>query len=503
MSSSWTLQSLLLTLALAQSQTLISPTSTGRFDDGILFEKYEGNQESQSINGYIICNTSTCIITCDQELGCRGLTIDASNSNTLTLTCNDDYSCLDTIITSGAQTSTQIDCRWESSCKGAEFQVSNSQTVNMHCSYQLNIKAHETCQDVMLNTSLSSNVNLECKNHYTCTDMDIICPYDNECNIRCGAFSGAEDHSCNRLNVFVQNKDLLNLNCLISPTSCYRVSIFCGVSTSAPQSMLSYIDDEGWYCSSQDCCPWYTSTTTTTNALTSDTTIATNAVTRDATSTTNAVTSGTTIATNALTSDTTITTNAVTNGMSNNDMSTASGSTVAAIVGAIFAALCGCCIIYGLIWFVHRKSGIQPPVHPLQQQQQKNVTNPSAPELDVLEQEAVPNPSAPMEAVEVEMNEAFHRDNIEGENQKYAVGENECLAIRQWFDDDVDLDEYNEVYFKTFIENGFDKFRLIEKITKNDLIEIGINKLGHQKEILSAADNLNVSKIFVSKITNC
>jgi hypothetical protein len=40
-----------------------------------------------------------------------------------------------------------------------------------------------------------------------------------------------------------------------------------------------------------------------------------------------------------------------------------------------------------------------------------------------------------------------------------------------------------EIYFNNFIENGFEHISLLKNINDEDLIDIGIQKLGHRKLI--------------------
>mmetsp|Transcript_31617 Transcript_31617/g.50868 ORF Transcript_31617/g.50868 Transcript_31617/m.50868 type:complete len:272 (+) Transcript_31617:23-838(+) len=58
--------------------------------------------------------------------------------------------------------------------------------------------------------------------------------------------------------------------------------------------------------------------------------------------------------------------------------------------------------------------------------------------------------------------------------------------VAKWFRDNIELEEENERYLRLLTENGFDKYSTIKHLTKQDLAEIGIEKLGHQKAILRA-----------------
>ncbi len=48
----------------------------------------------------------------------------------------------------------------------------------------------------------------------------------------------------------------------------------------------------------------------------------------------------------------------------------------------------------------------------------------------------------------------------------------------------------SEEYFNLLIENGFEKMSLIKTITENDLIQIGISKIGHRRAILLAIQSV-------------
>eukprot|EP00483_Globobulimina_turgida_P011960 UN11982 len=86
-------------------------------------------------------------------------------------------------------------------------------------------------------------------------------------------------------------------------------------------------------------------------------------------------------------------------------------------------------------------------------------------------------------------------NNVDGECDDMDEGAiTEYCDIEQWFNDDIDLQDLSEndknSYFNVLVQNGFDKISIIKKVSNNDLIEIGINKLGHRKLILSAVAKL-------------
>eukprot|EP01084_Bolivina_argentea_P276297 471433_1 len=112
----------------------------------------------------------------------------------------------------------------------------------------------------------------------------------------------------------------------------------------------------------------------------------------------------------------------------------------------------------------------------------KNMIVPSAPEL-------VDNEDGRgTEKVEMEM--TLRRDKF-GENEGIIEGNEGHFSIAEWFKCDVALNEYNAKYIDLFVVNGFDNVRsraLIE-MTDEDMMSIGINKLGHRKVLLTAIRN--------------
>ncbi len=47
------------------------------------------------------------------------------------------------------------------------------------------------------------------------------------------------------------------------------------------------------------------------------------------------------------------------------------------------------------------------------------------------------------------------------------------------------MEEDKNKYVNLFILNGFDSLEIIQTLNNEDLIDIGLNKLGHRKMILS------------------
>eukprot|EP01084_Bolivina_argentea_P074231 134695_1 len=68
---------------------------------------------------------------------------------------------------------------------------------------------------------------------------------------------------------------------------------------------------------------------------------------------------------------------------------------------------------------------------------------------------------------------------------------NEYDSVKQWFFESVAIpQDYKEIYYNKLIQNGFDNFVVIKYIDNQDLMDIGVNKLGHRKTILIATQKL-------------
>ena len=65
----------------------------------------------------------------------------------------------------------------------------------------------------------------------------------------------------------------------------------------------------------------------------------------------------------------------------------------------------------------------------------------------------------------------------------------ERMKIAEWLANIVRLPQYYEM----FMDQGFDDFEIIADITLNDLKEMGIDKIGHRKQILKYATKLKKS----------
>eukprot|EP01084_Bolivina_argentea_P279995 478750_1 len=63
----------------------------------------------------------------------------------------------------------------------------------------------------------------------------------------------------------------------------------------------------------------------------------------------------------------------------------------------------------------------------------------------------------------------------------------QLLEVKEWFKQNCSFDE-DEKYYDLCIQNGFDSIKAIQMMTDLDLKQIGIDKLGHRKQILAAIE---------------
>ena len=91
-----------------------------------------------------------------------------------------------------------------------------------------------------------------------------------------------------------------------------------------------------------------------------------------------------------------------------------------------------------------------------------------------------------MERLEMNMREMM-KDRLEGSNEE----SHQMKAVRRWLGTDVNLPQYLDM----FIENGFDDLTVIQALTINDLLEMGIEKKGHRIKIVRAIAKLKVSSV--------
>ena len=68
-------------------------------------------------------------------------------------------------------------------------------------------------------------------------------------------------------------------------------------------------------------------------------------------------------------------------------------------------------------------------------------------------------------------------------------------AVRKWMDKVVQLPEYLDL----FVENGFDHLSVIQTLTIDDLLEMGIEKKGHRIRIVQAIAKLKASELGIQK----
>ena len=64
--------------------------------------------------------------------------------------------------------------------------------------------------------------------------------------------------------------------------------------------------------------------------------------------------------------------------------------------------------------------------------------------------------------------------------------------LHKWFKYEVCLEEYYDL----FIKNGFEELNTLISINMNDLVSLGINKLGHRIKIMQSIAKLKSSQTF-------
>eukprot|EP01084_Bolivina_argentea_P260972 440885_1 len=87
------------------------------------------------------------------------------------------------------------------------------------------------------------------------------------------------------------------------------------------------------------------------------------------------------------------------------------------------------------------------------------------------------------------------KDNMRN-NLQLSTEQNEIVEIienknvKQWFQQHFDAVYYNN-YYTLFMANGLDTMEIITATTMDDLVSIGIKKLGHRKKIMIEINKLN------------
>eukprot|EP01083_Nonionella_stella_P012164 34527_1 len=104
----------------------------------------------------------------------------------------------------------------------------------------------------------------------------------------------------------------------------------------------------------------------------------------------------------------------------------------------------------------------------------------------VMEEHETAHPSAPPQEYEENKNETNH--DIEG-GEGEGVGKYSSIKAWLYSVDGLDDDD-KEIYFNLFVENGFDSFVTIKALTMDDLLQIGVHKLGHRKVIMQTVTQL-------------
>eukprot|EP01083_Nonionella_stella_P300450 1025794_1 len=96
-------------------------------------QRFKTTTPNEFFGSPLTCTESECDIICSTSAGCKGATIDASQSQLLRVTCAYMQSCQYITITSAASISTQINCTAPDSCNGAQLNVANSASSSINC----------------------------------------------------------------------------------------------------------------------------------------------------------------------------------------------------------------------------------------------------------------------------------------------------------------------------------------------------------------------------------
>eukprot|EP01083_Nonionella_stella_P012236 34718_1 len=228
-------------------------------------QRFKTTTPNEFVGSTLTCTDTECDIICSTSAGCKGATIDASQSQVLRVICNYMQSCQYITITSAAQTSTQINCTAPDSCNGAQLNVANSASSSINCNATVS-----ACPNANINAIDSNTLDVQCYGVYACLGLTLYCPMNASatCNIDCDS-SSIDIYPCQSMNVFTPNTQSMDMDCGdLYLQTCRFTDIYCGTNTFAPHSMLQHMtEDQGWGCSAgaalhDECCPFYVATIT-------------------------------------------------------------------------------------------------------------------------------------------------------------------------------------------------------------------------------------------------
>eukprot|EP01083_Nonionella_stella_P266803 902035_1 len=228
-------------------------------------QRFKTTTPNEFSSSPLTCTDTECDIICSTSAGCKGATIDASQSQVLRVICNYMQSCQYITITSAAQTSTQINCTAPDSCNGAQLNVANSASSSINCNATVS-----ACPNANISAIDSNTLDVKCYGVSACSSLTLYCPMNATatCNIECDS-SSIDISPCQYMNVFTPDTQSINMDCGdLYLQTCRFSDIYCGTNTFAPHSMLQHMtEDQGWGCSAgaalhDECCPFYVATIT-------------------------------------------------------------------------------------------------------------------------------------------------------------------------------------------------------------------------------------------------
>eukprot|EP01084_Bolivina_argentea_P052295 96049_1 len=193
------------------------------------------NKYSCSHNGYqgwdfsnydmvdITCNSSN--ITDDREGAC-GVKLVLNNAGNINIYCH-DYDCSDMSVI-----------------------MSNSGIINIDCD------GYESCFSSFFSAVDSQLLDINCNGERACRATQISCPYFQKhlCHISCSN----DYYTCAWIDILVDDDffyNYLDLQCGNNSYSCQGIEFKSnGIKTLT--TYLYNITSQGWYCDSDECCPW-------------------------------------------------------------------------------------------------------------------------------------------------------------------------------------------------------------------------------------------------------
>eukprot|EP01084_Bolivina_argentea_P239014 401642_1 len=267
-------------------------------------EYYITSQSGSFATDTIICQSTSCIIICNNPQNCSSTNINASLSNTLTLYCTKYKSCYEIKITKGPSTSIQINCQDTQACDNAIFNIAETVNIDIKCSnvncagtcgttdgscrlatfnaefatnvnincldrfdcYQSQFNVNHTSitnvyseyyglyKATFIATYMSTEINLNCTVKQACRTADIYCPINAPCNLYCN--NDAVIYACRDMDIWISNNNYpqLHLDCGANADNCQGIDIQC--MDTGLRTNYVWIKSGNHGCTEMDaCCP--------------------------------------------------------------------------------------------------------------------------------------------------------------------------------------------------------------------------------------------------------